>query len=208
MITEYRHKYIDQENDAVSEDALLALERLTGSPIPNTLRDFLRSFHGSAINYAVRIETDDEPWTVPMHTILGVGPDERESPHQPTSITGFIQYNAQMDDVPTTYIPFGFFLPGILLLCDSADSSCPVVMLGDDLETDEDEDIVTVFPSFNDYVDAWFIDDESICAQIRLATENPMDTDRAVPYFEWLDVAVPNWRSRYADACPGIANAQ
>lgn len=206
MITQYHHKFVDPSSSALPDDGLVQVELLHGSPIPNPLRDFLRRFQGSVINYAIRIETDDGPWTVPMHTILSVGPDERESTRQPSSIHGFMQFNAQMHGIPTHYIPFGFFLPGIPLLCDTTDCSCPILMFGTDLDTDDD--VVTIFSSFNDYVDAWYVDDDSICSRIRLAAENRIDTKNSLPFLEWLDAAVPGWRSRYADACPGIANDQ
>ena len=206
MISSYRGKFVHPIHDVLVDSDFADLQAVAGVDIPNPLRDFLKEFHGSFVHYAIRVPTEDEHAVVPFHTILHVLPEGREAKDQPTSITGFLRHHIEADDSPSTFVPFAFTLPGAPLLCDIANAKSRIMMFGYDL--DMDDEFVCIFPSFDEYVDAWFVDDEHTRTQISMSSQNSSQPFNEIPYIEWLTKAVPDWRVKYADVCPERYDAE
>lgn len=191
----YRHRIIDDTNPAPSPQLVAQLEWLLGCELPADYRQFLDACNGGHSEYEIDVKFDDgtsEPLS--FGALYNVASGSWET--LPFELTEVRQQE-------------GF--PEKLVLPIARDGGGSMLFL--DLRTDyrvvafvhglpawtglrQQNTLVTVAPTFNDYLDALYISDDMIVDAI-----THFDPKYNVPDMmaDWFDTGSPNWRTTHAE---------
>jgi hypothetical protein len=191
----FRNLIIDDTNPPPSPELVAELEDELGCKLPADYRHFLDACNGGHAQYEVNVKFDDgTSEALSFNSFYSVAPGS----------WGTLPF--ELDNVrDQPGFPDQKVLP---IACDGGSSvlfldlrkECRVVAFVHGLPAwtglRQKDTLVTVAPTFNDYLDALYISDDAIVDAI-----THFDPKYNVPEMmaEWFDTRSPNWRTKHAE---------
>lgn len=200
----YRHLAIDRVEPPPTAEELAAIEHAVGTKLPAAFRDFLAVANGGQLDYEVDVPTADGHERCSFYTLLSTR-------HRPPSdedydtILGMLRRTRPAFRLPNEVLPFAEDAGSSLLFLDLTKEGAGRVVAwlhGEPAWTGlrQTNAFIEVAPSFAAYIDKLFVSEES--ARFMVETVNVQGSDvRKDAIREFLDIAMPDWRSRLGIDC-------
>jgi hypothetical protein len=192
----YRNRIIEDTRPAPSAELVAALEGLLGCRLPDDYRQFLEVCNGGYAVYEINAPLGDgssEPLSFCYLNSLTSPGTWRTLPFELT------QARQEPEFPALKVVPIASSGGGSRLFLDLR-ADCRVVAFIEGLPAwtgrHQQDELVTVAGSFNDYLDALFISDDAIIDAI---TDFDRATDDPERLVKWFDTGDQNWRTTYRE---------
>jgi cell wall assembly regulator SMI1 len=198
MLTQYRHLAIDDYAGPVDDDVFAELEKLIGVPLPQEFVNFLKVAHGGSMDfYQIDVPTEEaeEAGPVGFSAIYRLN---GERTHQ--NLFYEIEQERANKQIPKEVVPFASDGGGSTVYLDlTPEGAGRIVAFVEGLPEwagkRQKSQFVEVAASFSEYVDKLYVDED----EIRDELEETLDDDTEQAWKQWLEIAFPDWRTRFAD---------
>jgi hypothetical protein len=190
MITRYQHLVMQRsDTDEISSD-LAPVEALIGTPLPQDVADFLIAANGRLISYDLVISKGKKKKRVlPFHLILELGVER--SKRYPTTIVAHTK-TARQFGAPNSFIQFGYHTSMVLLFYDVPPRGTGRVLAS---ITDGGK-FTPVAESFDEYIRGLTLNYERTYDWVKMVAAGG-DPRGMREMRDWVDAAVPDWRTRW-----------
>ena len=191
MITRFQHLVLHRPDaEEISED-LAPVEALVGGPLPQDFAAFLKAANGRVVHYDLVLARGKKKNRVlPFHLILELGVER--SKRYPTTIAALTK-TARVFGAPSTYIQFGYHTSMLCLYYDVPPRGTGQVLVC----TEDNGKFRTVAPSFEQYIRDLRLNYDGIYERLKMVAATGGDPRGTRNAREWLDAAIPDWRTRW-----------
>lgn len=199
MLTQYRHLAIDDYAGPVDDGVFDELEKLNGMPLPPEFVDFLKVAHGGSMDF------------YQIDVPIGEGAEKTE----PIGFSAIYRLNGKRSyenlfyeielervnrRIPKEVIPFARDGGGSTVYLDLTPEGkgrvvAYLIGLPEWASQRQDSQFMEIAGSVSEYVDKLYVDAE----EIRDELEQSLNEETEQAWKQWLEIAFPDWRTRFAD---------
>jgi hypothetical protein len=189
MITRYQHLVMQRSDADEFSDDLAPVEALVGGPLPQDFAAFLRAANGCMVYYDLAISKGKKKNRVlPFHVIHRLGVER--SKQRPWTIAGLSKL-AHAAGAPSSYIEFALHPSMLLFYYDAPPRGTGQVLVSKDVGK-----FSAVAESFEEYIRGLKFNYDSVYKWLQMVVAGA-DPRGMRNMREWLDAAVPDWRTRW-----------
>jgi len=199
MLTQYRHLAIDDYAGPVDDGVFYELEKLLAVPLPPEFVDFLKVAHGGSMDfYQIDVPIGEgaektEPMGFSAIYRLNGGRTNHNLLYE-------IEQERANRQTPKEVVPFACNGGGSTVYLDLTPEGkgrvvAYLVGLPEWASQRQNSQFMEIAGSVSEYVDKLYVDVE----EIRDELENTLRQETEQAWKQWLEIAFPDWRTRFAD---------
>ncbi len=199
MITRYRHLVIEHPKAAETR-GLADVQALFDSPLPTEFAEFLLAAAGGVMRYDLPVgPTKKRQSVLECHLVLGLGLEHFDYDYgrarymrtTPVTIVGCTQL-AREEGAKANYLAFAAHPSVRYLFYDLPPEGSGKIWASNDCQR-----FKLVADSFEDYLQRLTLNHQRQLEWLQRAAENLQRSCSAARGCEWLDAAIPDWRTRW-----------
>lgn len=203
MLTTYKHVVIEDCKGRPDAQEVEAIEQELGASLPSSFRQFLDVANGGRLEYSVRVPPTPDGEELLFGQLFLAGKD-RNGEYGDGTMIGELRSHRRFLGIRKGVLPFsrdGGDSTVYLDLTEQGQGQVVAFVFGLPAWTGlrQENALVEVAPSFDDYISLLYLDDDFVEEAFGLLEKAIEDgnEDRVRANYEFLDLAIPDWRKQH-----------